>query len=88
MPTYLWTACTSFFRASIAAVLATFRASIAAVWATSLAPIFSCKAAISLEQPHVGNGADAASPVTAVAPTLSSTQKAVRHFSRRVPLTL
>ena len=83
------------FRASIAAVwatfravLATFRASIAAVWATSLAPIFSCKAAISSEQPHVGNGADAASPVTAVAPTLSSTQKAVRHFSRRAPLTL
>ena len=53
-----------------------------------MAPISSCKAANSSEHPQVGdgevNGADAA----AVAPTLSSTQKATSHLSRRVPFDL
>ena len=48
-----------------------------------MASIFSCMIAISLVHPQVDvevNGADAA----AVAPTLSSTQKAARHLSRKV----
>ena len=57
-------------------------------FSTFMAPISSCKAANSSEHPQVGdgevNGADAA----AVAPTLSSTLKAVRHWSRKVLLIL
>merc|ERR1712194_900349 len=52
--------------------------------------ILSSKAAISSEQPQVGDGElnpDAAG-VTAVALTPCSTQEATSNWSRRVPLTL
>ena len=57
---------------------------------TFMAPISSCKAAISSEQPQVGDGElnpDAAG-VTAVALTPCSTQEATSNWNRRVPLTL
>ena len=57
---------------------------------TFMAPISSCKAAISSEQPQVGDGElnpDAAG-VTAVALTPCSTQKATSNWNGRVPLTL
>eukprot|EP00964_Phaeocystis_antarctica_P022105 scaffold12272_cov65-Phaeocystis_antarctica.AAC.4 len=53
-----------------------------------MAPISSPKAAISSVHPQVGDGEGNGADAAAVAPALSSTQKAVRHWSRKVPLIL
>ena len=55
-------------------------------FSTFMAPISSCKAAISPEHPQVGDGEGNGADAAAVAPTLSSTQMATSHLSRRVPL--
>eukprot|EP00964_Phaeocystis_antarctica_P133923 scaffold98155_cov72-Phaeocystis_antarctica.AAC.1 len=48
----------------------------------------SCKAAISPEHPQVGDGEGNGAGAAAVVPTLSSTQKATSHLSRRVTFNL
>ena len=57
-------------------------------FSTFMAPISSCKATISPEHPQVGDGEGNGADAAAVAPTPSSTQKAARHWSRKVPFSL
>ena len=63
-------------------------ASFSAAYATSMASIFSCMVAISSVHPQVGDGEGNGADAAAVAPTLSSTQKATSHLSRRGPFSL
>eukprot|EP00964_Phaeocystis_antarctica_P022101 scaffold12271_cov66-Phaeocystis_antarctica.AAC.5 len=57
-------------------------------FSTFMVPISSCKAAISPEHPQVGDGEGNGTDAAAVAPALFSTQKAARHWSRKVPFIL